>query len=141
MIKLNVKIMVITTKHDEIQNLRTLLKITFTLVPIVAGADKFFNLLVQWDTYVHPSIAELLPFPVSTFMIIVGIIEIAAGMLVFIKTELGAYVVSAWLVCIALSLILTGHHLDVAVRDLVMAISAFVLARLANIAHTPVNTL
>jgi uncharacterized membrane protein YphA (DoxX/SURF4 family) len=125
--------MTITTKQSELNNLWTLLKFTFGLVPIVAGADKFFNILVQWDTYVHPSVAELLPMNVSTFMLIVGVIEIIAGILVFIKTELGAYIVSAWLVGIALSLILTGHHLDVAVRDIVMAIGAFVLARLTLI--------
>jgi hypothetical protein len=128
--------MTITTKQSELNNLWTLLKFTFGLVPIVAGADKFFNILVQWDTYVHPSIAELLPMNVSTFMLIVGVIEIIAGILVFVKTELGAYIVSAWLVGIALSLILTGHHLDVAVRDIVMAIGSFVLARLTLIKNS-----
>jgi hypothetical protein len=128
--------MTITNKHNEIDSLRNLLRITFTLVPIVAGADKFFDLLVQWDQYVHPAISEMLPFSVPVFMMIVGVIEIIAGVLVFVKTEIGAYVVVAWLVGIALSLILTGHHLDVAVRDLVMAISAFVLARLTVINRT-----
>ena len=128
--------MTITTKQSELSNLWTLLKFTFGLVPIVAGADKFFNILVQWDTYVHPSLAELLPMNVPTFMMIVGVIEIIAGILVFIKTEIGAYIVSAWLVGIALSLILTGHHLDVAVRDIVMAIGAFVLARLTLIKNS-----
>jgi uncharacterized membrane protein len=131
--------MIQSSNQSEITRLWTILKFTFGLVPIVAGADKFTNLLVQWDTYVHPSVAEMLPFSVSTFMMIVGVIEIAAGILVFVKTELGAYVVSAWLVCIALSLIFTLHHLDVAVRDLVMAISAFVLARLTAIRNTAAN--
>ena len=128
--------MTITTKQSELNKLWTLLKFTFGLVPIVAGADKFFNILVQWDTYVHPSLAELLPMNVSAFMLIVGAIEIIAGILVLVKTEVGAYIVSAWLVGIALSLILTGHHLDVAVRDIVMAIGSFVLARLTLIKNS-----
>jgi uncharacterized membrane protein YphA (DoxX/SURF4 family) len=131
--------MTISTKQAEIDKLWTIMKFTFGLVPIVAGADKFFNLLVQWDIYVHPSVAEMLPFSASTFMMIVGVIEIVAGVIVLIKTELGAYIVSAWLVCIALSLIFTGQHLDVAVRDLVMAISAFVLARLTVIRNSAAN--
>jgi uncharacterized membrane protein YphA (DoxX/SURF4 family) len=131
--------MIESSHHPEITRLWTILKFTFGLVPIVAGADKFTNLLVQWDAYVHPSVAEMLPFSVATFMMIVGVIEVAAGILVLVRTELGAYVVSAWLVCIALSLIFTLHHLDVAVRDLVMAISAFVLARLTAIRNSAVR--
>lgn len=119
------------TNNLEINKLQTILKYTFTLMPIAAGADKFLNILVQWDTYLAPSLLEMLPFSGTTFMMIVGVIEIIAGILVFTKTQLGAYIVSIWLLLIALSLIFTWHHPDVAVRDIVMAISAYVLAKLS----------
>lgn len=120
----------------EIGQLQNLLKLTFGLVTIAAGADKFLNLLTQWEQYVHPAVAELLPISAGTFMMIVGVIEIAAGILVLVRPKLGAYIVAAWLLLIALSLLFSGQYLDVAVRDIVMAISAFVLARLSFI-HTP----
>ena len=74
--------------------------------------------------------SDILPFSTSTFMMVVGSIEILAGILVFTKTKTGAYIVSTWLALVALSLIFSGDHLDVAVRDIVMAIAAFVLARM-----------
>ena len=119
------------TRSLEISKLQTLLKYTFTIIPIAAGADKFFNILVQWDTYLAPSTLDLLPFSGATFMMIVGVIEIIAGILVFTKTQIGAYIVSIWLLLIALSLLFTWHHPDVAVRDIAMAISAFVLAKMS----------
>ena len=119
------------TNTSEINKLQTLLKIVFIIVPIVAGLDKFTNILVQWDTYLAPSTLEILPFSGETFMKIVGVIEIIAGIIVAIRTHIGAYIVSIWLLLIALTLIFTWHHPDVAVRDIAMAISAFVLARLS----------
>jgi uncharacterized membrane protein YphA (DoxX/SURF4 family) len=110
----------------------TLLKYTFGLVPIVAGLDKFTNILTDWSQYIHPGIADMLPFSGHTFMMIVGVIEIIAGILVLIKTEMGGYVVAAWLTLIALTLLASFNYLDVAVRDLVMAISAFTMARMAK---------
>ncbi|HLW33015.1 MAG TPA: hypothetical protein VKX40_12175 [Aequorivita sp.] len=120
------------TSNSEINRLQTLMKITFVVVPIVAGLDKFFNILVQWDTYLAPSTLDMLPFSGVTFMKIVGVIEIIAGIIVAVKTQFGAYIVSIWLLLIALSLIFTWHHPDVAVRDIVMAISAYVLAQLSS---------
>lgn len=111
-----------------------LLKITFGIVPIVAGLDKFTNLLTNWNQYIHPSLLGMIPFSAHTFMIIVGIIEIVAGIIVLKKTELGAYIVSAWLTLIALTLLLSGKFMDVAVRDLAMAISAFSLASISKLA-------
>lgn len=110
-----------------------LLKLTFGIVPIVAGLDKLTNLLTNWDQYIHPALLGMLPFSPHTFMIIVGIIEIVAGIIVLKKTELGAYVVSAWLTLIALTLLFSGNFMDVAVRDLVMAISAFSLASISKL--------
>lgn len=111
---------------------KNLLKYTFGLVPIVAGLDKFTNILTDWSQYISDGFAGMLPFNPSTVMIIVGVIEIVAGVLVLTKTRIGAYVVSAWLVAIALTLIFSWSYVDVAVRDLVMAIAAFSLAKISD---------
>lgn len=124
--------MTVSLNTSEIKNVQQLLKYTFVIVPIVAGLDKFFNILVQWDSYLAPATLDILPFSGSTFMMIVGVIEIIAGIVVLVKTRQGAFVVSIWLTLIAFSLIFTWHHPDVAVRDLVMAISAYCLAKLSK---------
>jgi uncharacterized membrane protein YphA (DoxX/SURF4 family) len=108
-----------------------LLRVVFGAVPIVAGLDKFTNLLTDWGQYLSPWVSGIIP--ATTFMPLVGVIEIAAGILVLSNlTRIGAYVVALWLVGIALNLITAGRYLDVAVRDLVMAAGAFTLARLAE---------
>jgi hypothetical protein len=122
-----------------IKRVFTLLRFTFGIVPIVAGLDKFTNLLTPWENYLHPSLASMLPFEPHTFMMIVGVIEIAAGVLVLVRPAIGGYVVAAWLSLIALSLLASGFYLDVAVRDLVMAIAVYSLARLANIATSKLS--
>lgn len=109
------------------------LKLTYGIVPIVAGLDKFTNLLVDWSTYLSPAALAALPFSAQTFMMIVGIIEIAAGALVLSRfTTLGAWIVSAWLLGIALNLVIGGYF-DIAVRDVVLAIGAFRLARVSQV--------
>ena len=118
---------------EKLTKIQALLKLTFGLVPIIAGADKFTNLLTNWEQYLNPAIASMLPFSAHTFMLIVGIIEIFAGIIVLTKTNIGAYIVSAWLVLIAITLIASGKFLDVAVRDLVMAIGAYSLAKITEI--------
>lgn len=116
----------------NLQLVKMILKYTFGIVPIVAGLDKFLNILTDWTQYFSSSLADILPVDVSIFMMIVGIIEVAAGALVLIKPKDGALVVSAWLVLIALSLIFSWSFIDVAVRDLVMAIAAFSLFKLVE---------
>ena len=110
-----------------------MLRLTFGIVPIVAGLDKFTNLLANWSGYLGTNITGMLPINATAFMKIVGIIEIAAGIIVLIRPLIGAYIVMVWLICIALQLIIGGHYFDVAVRDLVMAIGAFTLAKLTMI--------
>lgn len=126
-----------TTKSGRLDSVWTTLRLTYAVVPIVAGLDKFTNILTNWSQYLNQDLVRLLPFEASTFMIIIGIVEIAAGVIVLAKTELGAYVVSAWLACIALSLIVSLSYLDVAVRDLVMAVGAFCLAQLTRLREHP----
>ena len=120
------------TPIQQSQNVQQILRYTYGLVPIVAGVDKFTNLLTNWEGYLSPSILKMLPFSPSTFMYIVGIIEIIAGILVLIRPRIGGYVVTAWLIAIALQLIIGQQYYDVAVRDLVMAIGAFSLAKLST---------
>ncbi|HVW95882.1 MAG TPA: hypothetical protein VHA56_07940 [Mucilaginibacter sp.] len=115
------------------KDVQTILRLTFGLVPIVAGADKFTNLLTNWEQYLNPSLKMISPVSSHTFMMIVGVIEITAGIIVLIKPQIGSWIVSAWLVLIALTLIVSGSFLDVAVRDLVMAISAFSLGKLSTV--------
>ena len=117
---------------SNVQLVKTILKYTYGLVPIIAGLDKFTNILTDWNQYISQALSGLIPFEGETFMMIVGIIEIVAGILVFLKPKIGALVVMAWLIAIALTLILSGSFLDVAVRDLVMAVGAFSLAKLSE---------
>ncbi|CAM1346045.1 hypothetical protein [Tenacibaculum crassostreae] len=116
----------------NIQLVKTLLKYTFSIVPIVAGLDKFSNILTNWSQYISEGFAGLLPFDAATFMMIVGVIEIVAGVLVFTKTKIGALIVAAWLTGISLTLLFSWSYVDVAVRDLVIAIAAFSLAKLSE---------
>jgi uncharacterized membrane protein YphA (DoxX/SURF4 family) len=112
-----------------IKQLQGTLKLTFGIVPIVAGLDKFTNLLTQWADYLDKSLVPLDP---SVFMKIAGVVEIVAGIIVLLRPLVGAYIVMAWLICIALQLIIGGHYFDVAVRDLVMAVGAYTLAQLTK---------
>ncbi|AIZ65162.1 tRNA (5-methylaminomethyl-2-thiouridylate)-methyltransferase [Hymenobacter sp. DG25B] len=112
-----------------------MLRFTYGLIPIVAGADKFTNLLTNWEAYLNPALVRMLPFSAHTFMLLVGIIEIIAGVLVLWRPRVGAWVVMAWLIAIALTLITSGRYLDVAVRDLAMAVGAWSLARLSAGVH------
>jgi uncharacterized membrane protein YphA (DoxX/SURF4 family) len=110
------------------------LRALFGFVPIAAGLDKFFNLLTNWEAYLNPIAIKIVPVSPTTFMHIVGVIEIVAGIVVLSHfTKLGAYVVTAWLVAIALNLLTMGKFLDVAVRDLGLAVAAFSLAQLTAI--------
>jgi hypothetical protein len=118
--------------NQSIKPTFNLMKLTFGIVPIVAGLDKFTNVLTNWSNYIQPAVARMLPFAPSTFMMIVGVIEIAAGIIVLAKPRVGGYVVAGWLAVIALTLLASGNYFDVAVRDLVMAVGAFTLARIAK---------
>lgn len=117
------------TEHQAVHATQLTLKYLFGLVPIVAGADKFTNLLTHWKNYLNPHLATIIS--PAVFMRLVGVIEIIAGILVLLKPRIGAYVVMAWLLAIALQLIVQGQYLDVAVRDIVLALGgALTLARL-----------
>ncbi|TXN36310.1 hypothetical protein FVB32_15230 [Flagellimonas hymeniacidonis] len=118
--------------NSNVELVKSILKYTYGLVPIIAGFDKFANVLTDWGQYLSPGLSEIIPMEAGTFMIIVGVIEIIAGILVFLKPKIGALVVMGWLTVIAVVLISSGHFIDVAVRDLVMAVGAFSLAKLSD---------
>jgi uncharacterized membrane protein YphA (DoxX/SURF4 family) len=109
-------------------------RIALGLMAFLAGLDKFLNLLTNWEQYVSPLAVRVLPFSATTFMHIVGVIEIIVGLAILTKaTRLGAYVAAIWLLCIAINLVTTGKYFDIAVRDVELAIAAFVLARLTEV--------
>jgi uncharacterized membrane protein YphA (DoxX/SURF4 family) len=110
------------------------LRIALGVGPFLAGLDKYFNLLTNWTGYISPLALKILPFSGQIFMHIVGVIEMIVGLAILTKwTRVGAYVASAWLVAIAINLVSTGMFFDVAVRDVEMAVAAFVLARMTEV--------
>ena len=109
----------------------TLLRVAFALLPILAGLDKFTHILVDWNQYLAPAVAHALPVDVGTFMMIVGVIEIAAGVLVASVPRIGGYVVAAWLWAIIANLVMMASYYDVAARDFGLSLGAIALARLA----------
>ena len=110
------------------------LRIGLGFGPFLAGLDKFFNRLTNWDMYLNPAIPQMLHIAPVTLMHLVGVVEMVAGVLVFTKwTRYAAYVVAGWLVAISASLATQGLFLDIAVRDLELALGAFVLAKLTEI--------
>lgn len=112
---------------DRLTTVKNLLKYTYGLVPIVAGLDKFTHVLTDWNKYLAPVVTDILPLQADTFMYLVGVIEVIAGILVLIRPKIGSLIVGLWLIGIAINLLLTGQYYDVAVRDVVMAIGAFSL--------------
>jgi uncharacterized membrane protein YphA (DoxX/SURF4 family) len=110
------------------------LRIGIGLTAFLAGLDKFFNLLTNWGMYLSPIFQHLLPVAEKTFMYSVGVIEMLVGLAVLARwTRIGAYVASAWLLLIAANLISSGTFLDLAVRDVVIAIAAYALARMTEL--------
>jgi uncharacterized membrane protein YphA (DoxX/SURF4 family) len=102
--------------------------------PIITGADKFFNKLTDWTMYLSPLATKAVPVSASTFMHVVGVVEIIAGLVVLSRfTRIGAYVVTAWLLAIAVNLLTTAMFYDLAMRDVEIAIAAFTLAQLSSV--------
>lgn len=117
-----------TVRGDLGQTWR-LLWVVYGVFPIVAGIDKFTNLLADWTDFLPSVIGGALPVSPQVFMYLVGVIEIVAGIIVLWRTEYGAYLVAAWLTAIAVVQIIGGNF-DIAVRDLWIAVGAIALAQL-----------
>jgi uncharacterized membrane protein YphA (DoxX/SURF4 family) len=104
----------------------------FTVAPIVAGLDKFLHLLVNWDQYVPGLVARVSPVPPHMLMLVVGAIEIVAGIGVALKPRIFAYVVAAWLALIIINLLLIPGYFDIALRDFGLLLAALALAQLSR---------
>ena len=110
------------------------LRIGLGAAAFLAGLDKFFNLLADWPKYLSPLVTQVVPLSAQTFMHVAGVIEMIAGLAILAGlTRIGGYVVMAWLIGIAINLVTTGTYFDVAVRDVLMALAAFTLARLSEV--------
>jgi|SRR4051794_36207614 uncharacterized membrane protein YphA (DoxX/SURF4 family) len=116
---------------DPIYQGYEILHVAFSVAPIVAGADKFAHLLTNWDSYVAPAIARILPVSVHSFMLAVGVVEIIAGILVAIKPRVGAYIVASWLLGIIINLLVLSGYYDIALRDFGLMLGASALGRLS----------
>ena len=109
-----------------------LLRTVFTVAPILFGLDKFFNVLTNWEAYLAPWINDLTPGSAHTAMLLVGVVEIVAGVVVAVRPQVGGYLVAAWLTGIIVDLISLGTYYDIALRDFGLLVAALALARLAT---------
>jgi len=109
-----------------------LLRTVFTVAPIVFGIDKFTQILSSWDFYLAPWINDLVPGSAHDAMMMVGVVEIVAGILVALRPRIGAYVVALWLAGIIVNLVTLGDYYDVALRDFGLLVGALALGRLAS---------
>jgi hypothetical protein len=117
--------------HSPSQQAYLLLHTILTIAPILAGADKFFHLLVDWDKYMSPLMVRLSPLPPQAMMLVAGVVEIAAGLIVFFRPRFGGWLVAAWLWAIILNLLAFPGYFDIALRDLGLSVAAVALARLS----------
>jgi uncharacterized membrane protein YphA (DoxX/SURF4 family) len=124
-------------KADPAYQAFVLLRVAFTVAPILFGLDKFFNVMVDWEQYLAPWINDIIPGSASTAMHLVGAIEIAAGVFVALKPRYGAYVVAAWLGGIIVNLLTYSGYYDIALRDFGLMLGALTLARLASVYDPP----
>ena len=121
-----------TQSGEAVRQAYRLLHLGFTIAPIIAGADKFLNLLADWDKYLAPTIARLSPVGGHGLMLAVGVVEIVAGLVVALKPRYGGYLVAAWLWGIVLNLLLYPAYFDIALRDFGLSLGALALARLSE---------
>ena len=121
-----------TSRDPRFQAYLTM-RIGYTVLPLAMGIDKFFNAMVSWPQYLADWVDTIVPGTAQQFMYAVGVIEIAAGLLMLVRPRYGAYLVGAWLVGIVINLLSYGEWYDVAVRDFGLMLGAFALARLASV--------
>jgi hypothetical protein len=108
-----------------------LLRTVFTIAPIAFGLDKFFGVLTDWEDYLAPWINDLVPGTAHEAMLLVGVIEIVAGVAVAVAPRFGGLLVAAWLGGIILNLVTMGEYYDVALRDFGLLVAALALSLLA----------
>jgi hypothetical protein len=115
----------------------TLLRVGFTVAPILFGLDKFLDWLVDWQVYLAPEVNDLIPGNAHQAMLAVGVVEIVAGLVVAVRPRFGGYLVAAWLAGIIVNLLLQGDFYDIALRDFGLLIGALSLALLATALDRP----
>jgi hypothetical protein len=119
--------------RDNMRSAWWALRVAFFVGPFLAGLDKFFHVLVNWDMYLSPTAQSVLGGFSHPFMLIVGVVEMIVGLMVITRwTRWGAYIASLWLLLIAINLVTTGRYFDIALRDIGLCISAFGLAKLTE---------
>jgi uncharacterized membrane protein YphA (DoxX/SURF4 family) len=112
------------------------LKIALGAAALLAGLDKFFNLLTNWTDYLNPVALQYVPVDPESFMRGVGVVEMIVGLVILTRwTRLGACLAALWFVAIAVNLVAMHRYYDIAVRDFLLAVSAFTLARLSGVRH------
>lgn len=124
-----------TWLRDPASQAFVLLRTVFTVAPILFGLDKFLNLLVDWPSYLAPIVTDILPFDAQQIMYAVGVVEIAAGIVVALAPRFGALLVAVWLAGIIVNLLLVPGYFDVALRDFGLLVGALALQRLATAHH------
>jgi hypothetical protein len=117
----------------------TLLRVGFTVAPILFGLDKFLDWLVDWRVYLAPEVNDLIPGNAHQAMLVIGVIEIVAGLAVAVRPKFGGYLVAAWLGGIIVNLLLQADYYDVALRDFGLLLAALTLARLATAFDRPTH--
>lgn len=108
-----------------------ILRFAFVVAPIVAGLDKFFHVLTNWDLYLSPLVPQLTGIGAHSFMQVAGVIEIIAGIGVALRPKLFSYIVAVWMAGIIVNLLTTGQYFDIALRDLGLMLAAVSLGRLS----------
>ena len=126
--------------HEPAFQAFTLLRVGFTVAPILFGLDKFLDWLVDWRIYLAPEINDLIPGSAHQAMLAIGVVEIVAGLVVAVRPRFGGYLVAAWLAGIITNLLLQADFYDVALRDFGLLIGALALARLAAAFDRPGST-
>jgi hypothetical protein len=123
-----------TDNNDRLNISWWALRIGLGIGPIITGIDKYFNKLADWSMYLSPLATKLIPVSTPTFMHVIGLVEILAGLIVLSRwTRIGSYIVMIWLVAIAVNLVTSGMFYDLAMRDIEIAIGAFALSQLTAV--------
>jgi hypothetical protein len=129
-----------STRSNPVNQAYQVLRFAFTVAPILAGLDKFTHLLTNWDQYLAPVVDRILGGHGHQFMLVAGVIEIIAGIGIFIRPRVFGYIVAVWLLGIIVNLLLVPGFYDIALRDLGLALGAIALARLSEVTPAPGET-
>lgn len=118
-------------KQDPSYQAFRILQVAFIVAPILAGLDKFFYLLTNWSQYIAPLALNIINYHDRAFMMVVGVIEVIAGIGVIFKPKVFAYIIAAWILCIIINLLMTGQFFDIVLRDIGLMLAAVALAKLS----------